>query len=226
MAEDYAAKMSRKTQAELLLYVQNHAEYREEAVLAALDELEARGLRSAHDDAGLRAALLVGQQETERHETEVRQQTDALELERRRQRGEVPPAEAEPEGPALYSPGTITIFSVLFSMVAGGVLLALNLRALRRTGPALLVLLFVVVYLLGGAALAYWVRQHYGQVDNWMGTFFNLPAILMYNLYFWPRYIGPRAYQSRSWVGPLLVCGLLVLGLYLWAKQLLPTAPM
>ena len=56
MVDDYAEKMTRKTDAELRQYVAAPAEYREEAVLAALDELQSRGQAVA--DAGpLRASL-------------------------------------------------------------------------------------------------------------------------------------------------------------------------
>lgn len=225
MAEDYAAKMSRKTQAELLLYVQNYTEYREEAVLAALDELEARGLEPAAAHTELRATLRTSQQETDRREAQARQEQAEQELARRQLRGEEPVAAEAPTGPALYSPGTITIFSVLFSMVAGGIMLALNLRTLRRTGPALLVLLFIVVYLIGGVFLVYWLRQQNTQLESWIGSLFNLPAILVYNLYFWPRYIGGQPYRSREWLGPLLICGLVILGFYFWLRQMVPAVP-
>ena len=57
-------------------------------------------------------------------------------------------------GPVLYSPGTITLFSVLFNMVAGGVLLGLNLRQLRRTAALVRLGLFIVAYIIGRGAAA------------------------------------------------------------------------
>ena len=54
--EDYAAKMALKPDADLREYVTGHAQYREGAVLAALDELRRRGL-PAPEDATLRPAL-------------------------------------------------------------------------------------------------------------------------------------------------------------------------
>lgn len=215
MAEDYAAKMSRKTQAELLLYVQNHAEYREEAVLAALDELEARGLRSAAEDAELRASLLIGQQETERRETELRQQaTEQQQARRRMQEGEVP-AEAEPTGPPLYSPGTIALFSLLpmSMMIGGGVLLGMNLFRLRRIRPLLGLVLFIVAYMLiGSRVLAYSIIQ-YG-LDPFIGVMlFNIPALIVYLRWFWPRYISVSRYRSRSILPPIIICFLVMWGL-------------
>ena len=213
MAEDYAAKMSRKTDAELREYVDQRDQYREQAVLAALEELARRGMPEPHAEA-LRQELLVSQQETDRRETAARTEVAAQDQARRVARGEVNPEAVEATGPELYSPATITIFSVLFSMLAGGVLLVLNLRALRRTRAALLVGAFMVVYVVVGGYFVLWLKNTYGNQYNWLGSFFNLPAILFYNLFFWPRYIGAQPYKSRSWVGALLICGLLLLGFY------------
>ncbi|RSK42679.1 hypothetical protein [Hymenobacter perfusus] len=218
MAEDYAAKMSRKTDAELRDYVTNRYQYREEAVLAALTELAQRGTPEP-TAAGLIAELEVSKQETDRRELAVREQEAEKEQARRIARGEADPETATETGPALYSPGTITVFSVLFSMVAGGIMLALNLRTLRRTGPALLVVAFMLVYLVGGGYLLFWLKQLYGNQYNWLGSFFNLPAVLIYNLFFWPRYIGPQPYQSRPWLAPLLICGLIMLAFYYFALR-------
>ena len=53
--EDYAAKMLLKTDAALREYVTGHVQYREAAVLAALDELRRRG-QPAPEEAALRPA--------------------------------------------------------------------------------------------------------------------------------------------------------------------------
>ena len=213
MAEDYAAKMSRKTAAELRDYVDNRHQYREEAVLAALEELARRGTPEPNA-AALTAELQLTRQETDRRESAARAEVAEQDQARRVARGEANPEAAEATGPELYSLGTITIFSVLFSMLAGGVLLVLNLRTLRRTRAALLLTAFLVVYVIGGGYLVLWIKQVYGNQYNWLGSVFNLLAILLYNLFFWPRYIGRQPYRSRSWVTPLLVCGLLMFGLY------------
>lgn len=224
MAEDFAAKMSRKTVAELRDYVDNRYQYREEAVLAALQELDRRGAPEPAA-ATIMQELQISQQETTRRELAARAQEEEREQARRITRGEVNPEAAEATGPALYSPGTITVFSVLFSMLAGGLLLVLNLRTLRRTGPALLVVAFMIAYMFGGAYLLFWLKQLYGDQYNWVGSFFNVPAILLYNLFFWPRYIGRQPYQSRSWLGPLLICGLIMLAFYYLALRFQGSIP-
>ncbi|MBT9393002.1 hypothetical protein KLP40_07495 [Hymenobacter sp. NST-14] len=213
MAEDYAAKMSLKTAAELRDYVDNRYQYREEAVLAALAELDRRGTPEPNA-AVLIPELQSSRQETDRRETAARAAVAEQDQARRVARGEVNPEAAEATGPELYSLGTITIFSVLFSLLAGGVLLLLNLRALGRTRGALLLVAFLVAYVVGGGYLVLWLKQLYGNQYNWLGSVFNLVAILLYNLFFWPRYIGSQPYRSRSWFGPLLICGLIMLAFY------------
>jgi hypothetical protein len=199
MAEEYAAKMSRKTDAELLLYLQNRAEYREIAVLAALDEAQRRQLPLAGlDAAAIRAEL--GPEAAQQEAAEIRRLTP-------------PPIEAETveeTSPALYSPVTITLFTVFFSMLAGGVLLALNFLTLGRGKAIFRLVLFLVAYLVVFALLAQPLLQA-GLVVVLL--FADLPPIIAYNLWFWPRYVGVRQYQSRGWLAPFLICMVLRIGL-------------
>ncbi|MBX0292564.1 hypothetical protein K3G63_19125 [Hymenobacter sp. HSC-4F20] len=201
MAEDFAAKMGRKTDAELLLYLQNRAEYQEQAVLAALEEAERRQVLPAGLDAArLRAELgpVVAQQQAD----EAQRYTEA-------QAAEVT---ADEPGPRLYSPVTITLFSVFFSMLAGGALLAINFRTLHRKGAIGRLILFIIGYLvLVGLLMGPLVRA--GMVM--LLLFAELPAIIAYNLWFWPRYVGVYHYQSRGWLLPFLICSVLRFGLML-----------
>ncbi|WP_324673397.1 hypothetical protein [Hymenobacter sp. GOD-10R] len=210
MAEEYAAKMALKTDAELQRYVTARAEYRDDAVIAALDELTRRG-KPHPEDAALRPALEVG----------VREQQVRLDAEEQRVGTYTTVAdEAEPEekGPTLYSPVTITWFSVLFSMLAGGVLLGLNLRQLRRTGAMLRLGLFVLVYFGGGMLLLSWLVQRHG-LSTWVLSLFDLPAIIAYIFWFWPRYVRTYTYQTRNWLIPFVICSVVKIGLLAFVAQ-------
>ena len=202
--EDYAAKMLLKTDAALREYVTGHAQYREAAVLAALDELRRRG-QPAPEEAALRPGL-------ETSAATQRTLDEATEIERRQTTAPVAAANAsEAAGPALYSPVTIVLFSIPFTFLAGGTLLGLNLWRLDRKRALLGLVLFMGAYILLGALALSWALPRYG-LSPWYGPLFNLPAILMYVLWFWPRYVGPGSYRSRSWLVPLLVCFALVYG--------------
>ena len=208
--EDYAAKMLPKTDAALREYVTGHAQYREAAVLAALDELRRRG-QPAPEEAALRPGLETGAaaQRTLDEAAEIKSRLAP----RPTPTGADPTAEAaEAEaGPALYSPVTIVLFSIPFTLLAGGTLLGLNLWRLDRKRALLGLVLFVGAYLLAGALVLSWALPRYG-LSPWYGPLFNLPAILAYVLWFWPRHVGTTNYRSRSWFLPLLVCFALVYG--------------
>lgn len=204
MAEDYAAKMSRKTDAELRDYVLNRYQYQEEAVLAALQEAEQRQLTLPGVDAPqIRQELagIVTQQQAARQQAEVVQAAAE--------------AEALDEGPRLYSPTAITLFSLCFSTLLGGILLALNFRTLHRKGATLRLVAFFVGYLLVKSML----------FSLGLFAFFfvaDLVAVLAYNLWFWPRYVGVERYQSRSWLVLFLACLAGYLALIMLLQQQMP----
>ena len=205
--EDYAAKMLLKTDAALREYVTGHVQYREAAVLAALDELRRRG-QPAPEETNLRPGLEAGA-------ATQRTLDEAAEAERR-QATPTTTAQAtdladEPTGPALYSPVTIVLFSVPFTFLAGGALLGINLWRLDRKRALLGLVLFIVAYLAIGVVALQWALPRYG-LSPWYGPLFNLPAILAYVLWFWPRSVGAVNYRSRSWLPPLLICFALVYG--------------
>jgi hypothetical protein len=202
--EDYAAKMLLKTDAALREYVTGHAQYREAAVLAAFDELRRRG-QPAPEEAILRPTL-------EAAAAAFRTREQAAEAERRQANAAAAPDVASDTEPALYSPVTIVLFSVPFTMLAGGILLGINLWRLDRKRALLGLVLFIIAYCIAGALLLKWALPRYG-LSPWYGPMFNLPAILVYVLWFWPRHVGVTNYRSRGWLAPLLICFALVFGL-------------
>lgn len=205
MKEDYAAKMALKSDAALREYVTGHYQYREEAVLAAFDELRTRG-QPAPEEEVLRPTLETEAAARQAEEAKLATTTAAV--------PELDPTtgEAAPAGPALYSPTMIVLFSVPFTMLAGGVLLGLNLSRLGRWRALLGLTIFIVAYLILSILALQWALPRYG-LRTWYGALFNFPAVLAYVLWFWPRYVGRSSFRSRSWLPPLLVCVVLLLGL-------------
>ncbi|MVN76421.1 hypothetical protein GO988_08795 [Hymenobacter sp. HMF4947] len=202
--EDYAAKMALKPDAALREYVTGYAQYREAAVLAALDELRRRG-QPAPEEAALRPSL----------EAAVQEQTEAAKVAQLSA-----PAALERDDanlPELYTPVAIMLFSVMFSVVAGAVLLALNLRQLKRQGAVLKLVLLVVAYLALKTLLFKYLTEHY-KISALLLSVLDLPLILTYVLWFWPRYVNTTQFQPRSWLLPLAICGGLMLLLGLAAR--------
>ena len=160
--------------------------------------------------------LRISQQETNRREAVAREVEAEREQSRRLARGEAMPEEEKEVGPALYSPGTIALFSMLpmSMMIGGGILLGLNLFRLRRIRALLLLLAFMVVYLLVFSNLVAWVVMQAGLPPLLGFLLFNIPAMLVYIRWFWPRYITPGHYRSRSIFLPMILSFLIA-----WALQ-------
>lgn len=188
MAEEYADKMSRKTDAELRDYVANRYQYREDAVLAAIQEAEHRQLPLPGTD--------VAQLRQELSAVVTQQQATRLQLETEQAKAD---AETPEAGPLLYSPTAITVFSLCVSPVVGAVLLAINLRRLQRVGATGRLVLFVLAYLAVRLALV-----ASGQMV--LALIAEVGAVLAYSLWFWPRYIRVSQFQSRNWAVLFLVC--------------------
>ena len=209
--EDYAAKMLLKTDAALREYVTGHIQYREAAVLAALDELRRRG-QPAPEEAALRPSLETGA-------AAQRIMEDAAEAARQeavRPAAAVAAAVADESSPALYSPVTIVLFSILpvpvFSMIAGGILMCMNLYRIGRKRAMLGLIAFIIVYFYVGSAIFSWAFLH-GLNVVWGVMAFNVPAALTYILWFWPRYVGKSTFRSRSIFMPILVFAFIIWGL-------------
>ena len=213
--EDYAAKMALKPDAELRTYVRDSAQYREPAVLAALAELRRRG-QPAPEEAELRPQLeaaVAAQAATEQAAALARPAAGP---------GALPGAEP----PTLYTPGVIVLFSVLFNTIlTGAVLLALNLRRVGRGRAIWGLAAFVAAYLVGEMLLLNYLQQQHYALNPWLLSALNLPAILAYVLWFWPRFVGTYQFQPRGWLLPLLLCFVLFTGLSLLARYLLAHVP-
>lgn len=191
--EDYAAKMALKPDADLREYVTGHVQYREEAVLAALDELRRRG-QPAPEDADLRPSLEAVVQEQARAETQAPAEVEEADL------------------PNLYSPAGIVVMSAMISVVVGAVLLATNMYRLKQGRAIVGLAAFVVAYILAEVLLLRWlVVQHL--FTPLTGLLLDLPIIAAYVWWFWPRYVGTYQFQPRNWLLPLGVCLLLKIGL-------------
>jgi hypothetical protein len=209
--EDYAAKMALKPDAALREYVVGHAQYREAAVLAALDELRRRG-QPAPEDATLRAPLEAAVQAQLATEQAAQPSTKAD--------ATVP----EAEQPVLYTPGVIVLFSVLFNTIAGAILLGINLYQVNRKKAIWGLAGFVLLYLVAESLIVNALMRN-GPLNPMLLSILNLPAILAYVLWFWPRYVGTYQFKARGWLVPMLVCLIIMLGLGLLARYALPYIP-
>ena len=215
--EDYAAKMLLKTDAALREYVTGHVQYREAAVLAALDELRRRG-QPVPEEGALRPALEAGAAAQRTLDEAAAAKAAAERPAPARNLDE--PAEIPDDAPALYSPLAIILFSIM-SVPIGGILLGMNLFRVGQKKALLGLALFILAYMGAGTALLGLAASQGSSVYVWGLLGLNLLATMVYLQWFWPRYVGGTSYRSRSTLVPLAVCLLLV-----WGAQKLSPALM
>ncbi len=106
----------------------------------------------------------------------------------------------DPTAPLLYSQFAINVFSVLVTPLFGSILLAMNLRSLRRTRGIMVVLLFGILWFAAILFLMEFITERlFLPIWNMLGA----GALFSF---FWPRYIGKDLkYRKRTiWI-PLLI---------------------
>ena len=115
--------------------------------------------------------------------------------------------------PQLYSRQVINIFSILFSVLFGGILLSINLKAVNNKKAIYPVLAFSVLY----TGLMAFILNLIPSNTTPLTVAFNLiGAIVLYN-FFWGKYIGKELqYRTKAFWIPLIV-GIAIWSFILWA---------
>jgi len=169
-----------KSDSELMFYINNLDKHTEEAVWTALEILKSR-----------KATLPEGIAEA------IKEQLD--------KKGKSTKASwdgnttTDLDAPALYSQKAIYIFSILFSVLFGSIMLAYNLYTLRK--PFIWAILFGLIY---SSATIYFLEKYNGNLSM---TFIanSLGAVVLYQL-FWNRWISKQTkYRVKPLWVPLIV---------------------
>ncbi|QMU30947.1 hypothetical protein [Adhaeribacter radiodurans] len=188
----YVDKMAGKTEVELLEYFQNHQKYVPAAVLAAVNELQKRGRTFTE------AELATLEPE--------RQAVKQAALEEASENTEAEEAE---EVPRLYTPSAILGFSVFFSLLFGGILLATNIRQIGNRRGSWAVIGFSLLFMFIEVVVMYQLKR-----SSTLTVAFNLAGAFILNYYFWPKYVGvQRPYEAKPIWRALLISILIVLPL-------------
>lgn len=115
------------------------------------------------------------------------------------------------EAPALYSRKAIMWFSFFFSLIFGGVLLALNLKSLNRKGQIPMVLIYSIGFTLIEVLLFRQVITRPGvlpMLANMLGS------ILLFN-YFWKKDIGVNFQYRIKDISKPAIISLIIIVLYI-----------
>ena len=109
--------------------------------------------------------------------------------------------EADENSPILYSEKVIWTFSILFSVIFGGILFALNLKEVDKKKGIIPVIIFSIIY----TALTIYILD---LIKAGTGGTLIAGAIgaLILNELFWKKYIGKGiVYRRKSFVKPLII---------------------
>lgn len=115
-------------------------------------------------------------------------------------------ADEEEDLPTLYSERVIYTFSVFFSVIAGGILLARNLKEVNRKDGIPHVIAFSIIYtLLSGYLMTVTKSGLVGSVV------LAIIGSMVLTSYFWNAYIGRGINYYRKRYGKALIIALLIL---------------
>lgn len=103
--------------------------------------------------------------------------------------------------PTLYSDRVIYTFSILFSVIFGGILFAINLKEVNNKKGIPLVIIFTVLY----SALSIYLLNVIDLKSSGSFLFGAIGAVII-NTVFWNKYIGKEVqYKRKSYKKPLIV---------------------
>ncbi len=119
---------------------------------------------------------------------------------------------SDENAPKLYSRRVIYIFSILFTVVTGGILLSINLKRVNRKDVIWIVLGYSIAY----TAISVSILSQFERNTILTLLVSMLGSFALYN-YFWKKYIGAETkYQTNPiWI-PLVIC-IGIFGLLAWA---------
>ena len=173
----YTNTLKKLSDEELADYVDQPENYEQDAVIAAIIELRKR------EKANEKALALLKIIEEERKYMPL-QQAEVI-----------PEQNIQIAIPILYSKGAIRFFTIFFSTLFGGILLAINLNRIQKNAEILYVLAFsfIYTYLIGI------IVTYFPQYISLIALFMNLLGLVILEKIFWKRMIGDdRKFQRQS----------------------------
>lgn len=174
----YSKKMHQKSVSELQNYIKNRINYQEDAVIAAIWELE------------------------NRNEIYPEMQVLKKELEALNNKVNVEPKMVEAKSVTLYSFNFIFLFGILFSVFAGSILIGLNLIQLKNKSRARLAIFSGLIY----SFIQVYLIEYFKITSPFVSVFTSLLGIYMLNYYFLKPELKPdEIYLPQSTWQPLLI---------------------
>ena len=193
----FSSKMLKMNESELKTYFNNSSDYQEEAVLAAIWELEKRGFDNPE--------ILNLKTKLEAREIAAPIQSKSVAIEKIE----------------LYSFNFIILFGVLFSVFASSILIALNLIQLKNKAKSRLAIFsglaysLLQVYLMGAFKIS---SPIISVLTSLLGCY------LLYQYFIKPELNSDTTYQTKSSWQPLLIGFLISLPVAYFLMKSMATA--
>jgi hypothetical protein len=197
MDDDFKLRAALKSVEELHDRVNNREKYLPETVEAAVTELQHRGEEFSEEELKVIAEDMQAGREISKsgnYSFGMYNRYDKnVQVE-------------DPEAPSFYSKRVIFVFSVIFSALFGGILLAINISKTENRNKAILAVLFGLGYTIAAALIA----QNFNLNSSFSVVFIFLGAYLLESL-FWNRYIGNSTLYKPRQIWIPLVIGIVIM---------------
>ncbi len=190
MDDDFKLRAALKSDEELHNCINNREKLLPETVEAAVEELQKRGTAFSEEE----LKVIAEDMQARRDHAKSGAKSSGI-FNRNDKDFQV----EDPEAPLLYSKGVIFGFSILFSVLFGAIMLAINISKTKNRQKAIWVVLFGLIYVIASVLLA----QNLGSTFSFILIIFG--AYLLEAL-FWNRYIGNSTlYRAKPVKIPLII---------------------
>ncbi len=190
MDDNFKSRATLKSDEELHNCINNREKLLPETVEAAVEELQKRGTAFSEEE----LKVITEDMQARRDQAKSGAKSSGM-FNRNDKDFQV----EDPEAPSFYSKGVIFGFSILFSVLFGAVMLAINISKTQYRQKAVWVVLFGLVYVIASVLLA----QNLGSTFSFLLIIFG--AYLLQAL-FWNRYIGNSTlYRAKPIKIPLII---------------------
>ena len=192
----YTPSLKRLSNDELLLYIENPEEYQDDAVIAAIRELQKRGIENYK----LAGTLALIENKRTQNENSLSQIL-------------ITPSFSEYKDlPVLFSKTAIRLFSILFSTLFGGILLSINLYRLNKRKEIFFVISFSLLFSYGIGLLV----TYFPEYSTAIALSMNLLGLIILEGLFWNRMIGNELKYTKQPIWMTLGIGLFLVAFLLW----------
>lgn len=197
----FSSKMVNKSDSELQEYIDNKSQFQEEAVSAAIWELEKRG-KVGVDAQSVNVQIEIKREQKLEQEEQIKKEINYTD---------------DPNAPRLFPKWSIWFFSVLFAPIFGGFLMAMNFKETKQKKLIGMVLGFSIVFTAIVIITVTKVREMNNTSYN-LTYLMNLVGGLILDQYFWNVKLGKDLKYRKRPVWIALIISAAIAGLMIWAS--------